>query len=70
MRLSVLSVLALTADRVRRDSEAENAHFQSRCFGHWVRRTGRYGPFWGCSEYPRCRHTKPYEPDFDSEASR
>lgn len=28
------------------------------CGGSWVLRTGRYGRFYGCSRYPRCRRTK------------
>lgn len=27
--------------------------------GTLVRRTGRFGPFLGCSTFPRCRHTQP-----------
>ena len=29
-----------------------------RCRNKMVRRTGRYGPFWGCSTYPRCKGTR------------
>jgi ssDNA-binding Zn-finger/Zn-ribbon topoisomerase 1 len=25
-----------------------------------VLRSGKYGQFWGCSGYPRCRNTKPF----------
>ena len=28
-----------------------------KCGGTLVRRNGRYGSFWGCSNYPRCRYT-------------
>ncbi len=28
-----------------------------RCGGNLVLRKGRYGEFWGCSNYPRCRFT-------------
>jgi superfamily I DNA/RNA helicase len=28
------------------------------CGGRWVKRSGRYGPFYGCSRYPRCRRTR------------
>lgn len=28
-----------------------------RCGGRLVLRNGRYGRFWGCSNYPRCRFT-------------
>jgi len=30
-----------------------------RCGGTLVARTGRYGDFYGCSNYPRCRYTVP-----------
>lgn len=29
-----------------------------RCGGELKRRNGRYGEFWGCSEYPACRYTE------------
>ncbi|MCI8287779.1 MAG: DNA polymerase III subunit epsilon [Lachnospiraceae bacterium] len=29
-----------------------------RCGGILIRRKGRFGSFWGCSEYPRCRYTQ------------
>ena len=28
-----------------------------RCGGNLVRRTGSYGSFWGCSNYPNCKYT-------------
>lgn len=28
------------------------------CGGHWVLRNGRYGKFYGCSRFPRCRRTR------------
>lgn len=28
-----------------------------RCGGNLVERKGRYGGFWGCSNYPRCKFT-------------
>lgn len=31
--------------------------------GFLVQRKGRYGPFMGCSNYPRCRHTRKLEVD-------
>ncbi|MCF0182369.1 MAG: topoisomerase DNA-binding C4 zinc finger domain-containing protein [Muribaculaceae bacterium] len=27
------------------------------CGGRLVYRSGRYGDFWGCSNYPRCKYT-------------
>ena len=29
-----------------------------RCGGKLVERTGRYGAFYGCANYPRCRFTR------------
>ena len=29
------------------------------CGSPLVLRSGRYGPFWGCSTYPKCRFTRP-----------
>lgn len=29
-----------------------------RCGGELVLRNGKYGPFYGCSNYPECRYTK------------
>lgn len=32
-----------------------------RCGGELVKRNGRYGPFYGCGNYPRCRYTRDAE---------
>lgn len=29
------------------------------CVGHMVARSGKFGPFYGCSEFPKCRYTRP-----------
>ena len=29
-----------------------------KCGNYLVKRTGKYGPFWGCSSYPDCKHTE------------
>ena len=29
-----------------------------QCGGAMVRRHGKYGDFWGCTNYPKCRHTE------------
>jgi endonuclease YncB( thermonuclease family) len=31
---------------------------QPDCAGHLVKRSGRFGEFWGCSAFPKCRHTR------------
>ena len=30
-----------------------------KCRGHMVLREGRYGSFYGCADYPKCRGTRP-----------
>lgn len=32
-------------------------HICPKCGGQLVERKGRYGKFWGCSNYPRCKFT-------------
>ena len=29
-----------------------------KCGGVLMKRKGRFGEFWGCSSYPRCRYTR------------
>lgn len=29
-----------------------------RCGGHLIKRNGKFGPFYGCSNYPRCNYIK------------
>lgn len=38
---------------------AETARSCSQCGGRMVERSGKYGRFYGCSNYPRCRKTIP-----------
>ena len=38
--------------------ENNNADFCPRCGSKLVKRNGRNGPFWGCSNFPKCRYTK------------
>lgn len=42
----------------RRDEAVENGRCP-RCGGDLVLRSGNYGDFYGCSNYPRCRYTHP-----------
>jgi len=39
-------------------SGAVNIRKCPECGETMVRRSGKYGPFWGCSGYPECRHTE------------
>ena len=51
------------ADRIRiSDSEQEKENMIAQktcpyCGGKLIERQGRYGLFWGCSNYPHCRFT-------------
>lgn len=40
------------------------------CGGNLLVKPGRYGLFLGCSGYPTCKFTKPYESDGDGEAAQ
>src|ERR1035441_1357288 len=35
-----------------------------------VKRTGRFGSFWGCSRYPSCRGTQPFKIDHAGQPCR
>lgn len=47
---------------VRYNAEVQNEQISNgicpKCGGILLERTGKYGPFIGCSNYPRCRFTK------------
>lgn len=48
--------------RIERDEIASCA-----CGGYWVKRTGKYGEFYGCSDYPVCRRTKKLRRTYESQ---
>ena len=33
----------------------DDTHYCPKCEAPMLRRTSQYGPFWGCSRFPRCR---------------
>lgn len=41
-----------------------------QCGKNMIARDGRFGKFWGCSGYPKCRYTKPYEEEVTQETER
>lgn len=47
---------------IRTNIEIETQKVQAsicpKCNGTLVRRNGKYGMFWGCSNYPKCKYTK------------
>ncbi len=36
----------------------KSAEICGQCGGELIRRNGKFGEFWGCGNYPRCRYTK------------
>lgn len=45
-------------DRIVLWDQEVNAGLCPRCDGHLVLRKGKFGDFYGCSNYPKCRYTK------------
>jgi hypothetical protein len=43
---------------VREDNRKISQGICPKCSGQLVRRGGKYGSFYGCSNYPKCRYTK------------
>lgn len=52
--------VAQTKKRVYQARQKKRNLICPRCNGSLVRRKGRYGNFYGCSNYPQCRYTMPY----------
>lgn len=50
---------ARKADFERRTDNALDSGKCPKCGGYLVRRTGTYGVFYGCSNYPKCKYTHP-----------
>jgi ssDNA-binding Zn-finger/Zn-ribbon topoisomerase 1 len=40
------------------------------CGSDTVKRTGRFGSFWGCSRYPGCHGTQPFKIDYAGQPCR
>ena len=49
-------VTSVKQNQARRDSAVSNGKCP-RCGGNLFQRDGRYGRFYGCSNYPRCKYT-------------
>ena len=45
--------------RQKQNQKNEEVTVCPLCNGRLIRRKGRYGDFYGCSNYPRCRYTRP-----------
>lgn len=50
--------LETVLDGVEISTDSEGAEMCPKCGGELVERTGKYGEFIGCSNYPKCRFTK------------
>jgi ssDNA-binding Zn-finger/Zn-ribbon topoisomerase 1 len=42
---------------IRKRNETINSGICPRCGGRLVKRQGKYGSFYGCSNYPKCKYT-------------
>lgn len=49
-------------EQIRNQVKNDNVKIASgicpKCGANLIRRNGKYGAFWGCSNYPKCRYTK------------
>ena len=41
-----------------RDSHAKDSNNCPKCGGSLIRRSGKYGDFYGCSNYPKCKYVR------------
>jgi ssDNA-binding Zn-finger/Zn-ribbon topoisomerase 1 len=41
---------------IQKRKETINSGICPRCGGHLIRRQGKYGAFYGCSNYPKCKY--------------
>lgn len=58
-----LSQLALEDHFLAQELKDEEKKVCPECGEEMVLREGKYGKFWGCSNYPECKHTENYEED-------
>lgn len=64
---ALLALQTKLAGAVNRTEEEKRQHIEDiqtkcpYCGGKLVLRKGKYGQFWGCSAYPRCRFTRPLD---------
>lgn len=43
---------------IQLERKKEKSDICPRCSGKLIKRRGRYGNFWGCNNYPKCKYTK------------
>ena len=46
------------AKNIKKEKEQQSINKCPKCGGNLTARTGKYGSFIGCSNYPRCKYTK------------
>ena len=57
---------SVDVDTDKEKSQAEIADFKcEKCGGNMVLRTGRYGSFYACANYPKCKFTKQKNKELD-----
>lgn len=44
--------------KIKENESLENQMICPRCYGSLIERSGKYGPFIGCSNYPKCKFIK------------
>lgn len=55
---NTVSTNSNTANKNISTSSYTSIHYCPKCGARMVRRNGRYGAFYGCTNYPRCRGTR------------
>ena len=44
--------------KIKNDNELVNKMICPKCGNQLVKKTGKYGTFIGCSNFPKCKYTK------------
>ena len=56
--IDVIEINTKSKEKVKSKKQEENISKCPKCGGNLVLRTGKYGKFIGCSNYPKCTYTK------------
>ena len=57
VNIDPLSLVGTPVKSAKRAAKASKKISCERCSSKMVKRSGRYGEFYGCSKYPKCRNT-------------
>lgn len=58
MKKHVADIKSNQKEKVRKEKEQINQNLCPKCGGNLSRKKGKYGIFYGCSNFPKCRYTK------------